>query len=54
MKLTIVIEQSGNIVMKAACEETNQEIVEKRVSCFEHTDEKLKKSLDKISKYFPV
>ena len=54
VKLTIDIEQSGNIVMKAACVGTNQETVEKRVSCFDHTEEKLKKSLDKISKYFPV
>ena len=51
--LHVDIEKNGNIVMKVVCEGADQEPVEKRVSCFDYTDEKLKKALVKIQPFCP-
>ena len=52
--LHIDIEKSGNMVVKAIQHGSNQQGVEKRVSCgFNQTDENFKESLDKIKPYCP-
>ena len=52
--LHVDIEKNGNLVMKVVCEGADQEPVEKRVSCFDYTDEKLKKALVKIQQFCPI
>ena len=54
VELHIDIEQSGNMIMKAFERGSNQQGVEKRVSCgFNQTDEKFRESLDKIEPFCP-